>query len=98
MDRSHDRLGSALIGYFGTADARIERSRYRRWASATFAGGRHSFILRTAGDDLADATSALDEHDFAATGLFVADIRTVSLQQEGGEALVEIEALTVDPS
>lgn len=97
-DNSHDWLGSALVGYFGVTDARIERSCYRRWASASFAGGRHSFTLRTAQDDLARVSSALSEHDFAAGSLLVADIRTVSFQREGREALVEIEALTVDPS
>jgi hypothetical protein len=95
-DTSHGWLGRALVGYFGPGNATIETSRYRRWASATFSGGRHSFTVRMPNGDPGQAAVTLPDHDFPASGPLVADIRAVSRPSCGKGAVYEIEALTVE--
>lgn len=96
MEASHRWLEQALIGYFSPHHPKVERSGCRRWASATFSGGRHSFTLHTAVGNAAQAAAGLADHDFQATDPIVADIRTVSHQCCGQQAIFEIEALTVE--
>ncbi len=70
---------------------------WTRWASATFNGARH--VLRLAGADLpalAAWLAALPEAEFRLRGHLVADVTVTSVSREDGQAVVGIEALTLE--
>ncbi|MEZ5707883.1 MAG: hypothetical protein R3E02_00670 [Blastomonas sp.] len=82
--------------------ARLEEHGGRSWASATFAGMRHSMRLSFAGAGVSRGewlASILPEHEFTLPGHILADIAIVEMhrREEGEPALtLEIEALTVE--
>lgn len=68
-----------------------------RWASATFAGARHTIGLAGADDAaLAAWIAGLPDADLPIRGHVVADLSVVSIVRGGDEARIEIEALTVE--
>lgn len=76
---------------------RMSASDWTRWASATFAGGRHELTLA------ADESSALDdwltelpETELPIRGHLVADIVVTSVRRAEGIATIRLEALTVE--
>lgn len=67
------------------------------WASATFAGARHSLTLSAAPGPVLDAwLAALPEADLPIAGHLVADIVVIDVAREPGAATVAVEALTVE--
>lgn len=68
-----------------------------RWASATFAGARHTVAL-TLRDDPAGGVwlSALGEAELPMRGHLVADVVTVSVARGDGDVRAMLEALTVE--
>ncbi len=77
---------------------RVILERERPWASITFTGTRHSFVIErtdaTAPDDMDNLARALPEHEFAMRGYFLADI----LVTDQSEFRMLVEALSIiDP-
>ena len=68
-----------------------------RWASATFAGARHTVAL-TLRDDPAGGLwlNQLGEAELPLRGHLVADIVTLSVTRRDEDLLVTLEALTVE--
>jgi hypothetical protein len=83
--------------------AELVRHGERGWASATFAGSRHSVSLSFSGASAMDAAddfiAALPEHEFALPGRIVADATIVAVDQRAlphPHTLVEAELLLLD--
>ena len=77
---------------------RVILERERPWASITFTGTRHSFVIErtdaTAPDDMDNLARALPEHEFAMRAYFLADI----LVTNQSESRLLVEALSIiDP-
>ncbi len=88
----HTRLGEALCSKFAGVAPRVESSRERPWASATFAGARHRFTLRhDPGSIPALHLADLACEDFDLPGHIVADITARSMHDQ-----IVVEALTVE--
>ncbi len=66
------------------------------WASVTFVGARHRIRLRLPDREADRLCNGLAEREFAIPGHIVADIALVTRHEGGGEAIVEIEALTIE--
>lgn len=88
----HSRLGNALANAY---QAQMIRSRQTPWASATFSGARHHYVLRMPCDAQPDSTG-LDDHEFDLPGHILADLSINNLNKDGGAFLFTIEALTVE--
>lgn len=87
----HARLGNALANNFGV---QIVESRQTPWASATFSGARHRFLVRV--PDCADLRPNLDEGEFELPGHILADIVLREPEAHTDTGLFTIEALTVE--
>ena len=77
---------------------RVTLERERPWASITFTGTRHSFVVErtdaTTPDDMKNLARALPEHEFAMRAYFLADI----LVTNQSESRLLVEALSIiDP-
>jgi len=78
---------SLLTALFDLAgrEAELLRHSERNWASATFAGTRHTVVLAFNGTVAIDAAealiAALPDHEFAIPGQLVADASVVSVDQ-----------------
>lgn len=89
-----DVLRDQLVALLPPA-ARIVAHGWRPWASASFAGARHWFDVRPAGDeDAADTARVLMRREWALAGRFVADV-ALHLD-EAGAGDWRIELLTVE--
>ncbi len=78
------RLLNAVLERAGRG-AELLRHSERPWASVTFAGTRHTIVLRFSGDAITDGESfiaALPEHEFAIAGQLVADAAIVAVEHE----------------
>lgn len=77
-----ERLRAALAELAG-AQAVFTAHSERRWASITFAGARHRFVLSFAGEAGCEAgeafIAALPDHEFAIPGQLVADADIVEV-------------------
>jgi hypothetical protein len=89
----HARLGCALTDLSG---GEIVESRQSPWASATFTGARHQFILHLASATPTDVLCALDEQEFNLPGHVLADIVMSDFNMQGDRNRVTIDALTVE--
>ncbi len=90
------RLLDAVLR-LGGGQARLLRHAERPWASATFAGTRHTVALTFAGAGAQAAgeafIAALPEHEFAIPGQLVADAAIASVDQVMlPEPLLTVEA------
>lgn len=75
----------------------VVASDWTRWASATFTGARHSLTLTAPASPALDCwLVGLSEAEFALRRYMVADIAVTRMVREGGQAMVAIEALTVE--
>ncbi len=77
---------------------RVILARERPWASITFTGTRHSFVVErtdaTTPDDMENLARALPEHEFAMRAYFLADI----LVTNRSDCRLLVEALSIiDP-
>jgi hypothetical protein len=84
-------LGRAVAQLF---DARVESCVGVPWASATFTGRQHRFVLREVRSPVDPVT--LGDHDFSIRGHVVVDVRIVSDEAvPDGDGTTVVEALTV---
>ena len=78
-----DRLRDALLALSEHRGQLLAQSE-RAWASITFAGARHGFILLFAGEDAVAAgerfIAALPDHEFALAGQLVADATVTEVE------------------
>jgi hypothetical protein len=97
---AHQDLGLAIAARAAPAQAEVAHSTTRPWASVTFNGARHCYTLRIIGPDAADVARDLASRigcdDFEIDGHLVADIFANDPIFSDGEALLSIEALTVE--
>ena len=94
-------LDRALIAAASRSDCSLEiaASTWRRWASATFVGARHSIVVRASASAAFDAwLGGLCEAEFSIAGHLVADLRLVAVERspEVVEAVLEILTVEVD--
>lgn len=81
---SGDRLGEALLAL---ADHRAQVLMHKEipWASITFAGARHTFVLLFGGEASVEAgermIAALPDHEFVIPGQLVADAGVTECEQ-----------------
>lgn len=95
-------LLSALFD-LGQGQAELLRHSERNWASATFAGTRHSVALAFNGAAAVEAgealIAALPDHEFAIPGQLVADASVISVDQATlpePRMVVELELLLLE--
>jgi hypothetical protein len=102
MSRGPDagvRLERALLAHAATASCTvtITDATWVRWASATFAGARHTVWLEAvAGDGLDRWIADLPEADLALRDHLVADLAVTAITRAGGAARITIEVLTLE--
>ena len=96
------RLAQALFDLAGPL-ARLVRHGETQWASATFTGARHTFVLRFQGAEaVADAealTLAISDDEVVIVGALIAEITVTRFTQTllpHPEAEIEISALLLD--
>jgi len=81
---SGDRLRDALLA-LADHQAQVLQHREVPWASITFAGTRHTFVLLFAGEEAVAAgeqmLAAMPEHEFAIPGRLVADASVTECEQ-----------------
>jgi hypothetical protein len=81
-------------------DATLVRARSRPWASATFSGERHAFVLRVTGRDAATVAQRFSrdgtESEIALDGQLLADLSVADCRTGPDWAEITIEALTVE--
>ena len=96
----HEKLATALRPLFSATGGRIASSHQRRWASATFVGARHRFVLEPIvidSPDIEELAARIGNHEFHLPGHLVADICLSEPRWlEAGETVLEIEVLTVE--
>jgi len=90
---AHARLGSALADLSGSE---LIESRQIPWASATFSGARHHYVLLVRDAAGSAALTDLDQREFQLPGHVLADIILADRVLQPGGSRVVIEALTVE--
>jgi hypothetical protein len=90
----HASLSEQLLGLVPAAC--LKKSRQRRWASATFTGSRHSFLIGIAQSPPNGFLGALEAHEFAIPHHVVADVSVIARTPGVGDCEIELEALTVE--
>jgi|KBSSwiStaDraftv2_1062776.scaffolds.fasta_scaffold41408_2 hypothetical protein len=88
----HGRLARVLLAM---RPAELVESVERPWASATFSGARHRYVLRLDSNEDDSCYSRLDEQEFDLPGHIVADIALTSHHHDNSGCRLVIEALTV---
>jgi hypothetical protein len=96
------RVARAVLDLAGPG-AQLFRHSETPWASVTFSGARHSFVLGFDGMDAMEAAdlfiAALPDHEFAIPGRLVADATIRAVDQRllpSPRTLVEAELLLLD--
>lgn len=79
-----------------TGRRQVIESSQTAWASATFSGARHRYVLGLPAGSPADALADVAEVEFDLPGHIVADIILSERQEHSGIQRVAIEALTVE--
>jgi len=99
---SGQRLAQALFDCAGPL-ARLVRHGETQWASATFTGSRHTFVLRFHGDEAVAAAEALalavSDADIEIQHALIAEITVTAFRQTllpHPEAEIEVSALLLD--
>jgi hypothetical protein len=81
-------------------DATLVRARSRPWASATFSGERHAFVLRVTGHDAGTVARRFvrdgAEAEIKLEGQLLADLSVSDCKSGPDWAEITIEALTVE--
>ncbi len=97
---AHPGLERALIALLGEGQTHVRHSWSRPWASITFSGARHHYVIDLDGNDAAPrgtdfaTTSAFEE--FGLRGHLVADLTVTANAPQREGARITIEALTVE--
>ena len=89
----HSRLGCALADLSG---GEVIESRQTPWASATFSGARHHYILLVPGKAENPGLSRIDQREFDLPGHVLADIVLSECVEQADASRIAIEALTVE--
>lgn len=96
------RIAKAVLELAGPG-AQLVRHAERPWASATFSGARHTFVLAYDGieamEQADDFIAALPDHEFTVAGRLVADATIRSVDQRAlpiPRTVVEAELLVLD--
>lgn len=96
------RVARAVLELAGPC-AQLFRHSEKPWASVTFSGARHSFVLGFDGTEAMEAAdlfiAALPDHEFAIPGRLVADATIRAVDQRvlpSPRTLVEAELLLLD--
>lgn len=89
----HARLGGALTNISGGV---LIESRQTAWASATFSGARHSFVLHVPQNAGGGQLTEIEEREFDLPGHLLADIGICEWEEDANGARCTIEALTVE--
>lgn len=89
----HSRLGHALEMLAG---GHILESRQTAWASATFSGARHHYVVSVPLGCGGYGLENLDEREFDLPGHLLADIVLTERQEREGVCRIAIDALTVE--
>jgi len=96
------RIARAVLELAGP-HAQLVRQSEKPWASITFSGARHSFVLAFDGIEAMEAAdlfiAMLPDHEFTISGRLVADATILSVDQRALPAprtLVEAELLVLD--
>ena len=96
------RIARAVLELAGP-QAQLVRHAEKPWASVTFSGARHTFVLCFDGIEAMDAAelfiAALPEHEFTIAGKLVADTTIRSVDQRAlpsPRTMVEAELLVLD--
>jgi hypothetical protein len=99
---SGQRLAQALFDCAGPL-ARLVRHGETQWASATFTGSRHTFVLRFQGAEAVEAaehlTAMIGDDEITIQGALIAEITVTRFTQTllpQPEAEIEISALLLD--
>ncbi len=97
MGARHDSPHAALANALATiTNGKILRSRETSWASASFTGIRHRFVIDLDGDARADVVTGIGEREFDLPGHIVADILLVEREQQDRACRLTTDALTVE--
>ncbi len=109
MIGAHDALASGLINLLSPATARIMSSSEAPWASITFSGARHRYMMEVSGDKAIGAVRhmkrTIGTAEFEIRNQLVADVSIkthagdVSIKTHAGDPAlmqIEVEAITVD--
>lgn len=89
----HVRLGKALVAIAG---GELVESSQTAWASATFSGARHRYVLGVSPGSAPEALANLADFEFDLPGHIVADIVLGERQERAGLQRIAIDALTVE--
>lgn len=97
MRDPHMLLLRALREEAGSAGRMLVReTRQQAWASATFIGMRHLFVVVLPEADATGLAGRLDAIEFALPGHLVADIVVAERSDEAEGVALRIEALTIE--
>ena len=93
-----ERTAHAALGGLLEQIARgaVLRSSETCWASSSFSGARHRFVIGLEDAASLPALAELEEREFDLSGHIVADIALVGRSWEARRCHVTIEALTVE--
>jgi hypothetical protein len=99
----HLALAMQLARFIAPATAVVADSRETEWASATFSGARHHYVIEVSGvgtkEALARLSGEIGEIEFQLTGHLVADIEIVQTRTDWKVSpplvVIDVEALTV---
>ena len=89
----HSRLACALADLSG---GEVIESRQTPWASATFSGARHHYVLLVPENSESARLAQLDQCEFDLPGHVLADIVLAGRVEQADASRVAIEALTVE--
>lgn len=89
----HTRLACQIVGISG---GKITGSRQTPWASATFSGARHHYVLRVPRDGGNNDFESLNNAEFDLPGHILADIVLGERVEQADADSFVIEALTVE--
>ncbi len=96
------QLSAAVSKALGSGQIELVSTRHSKWASITFTGARHELRFAVKGDAtdpcLQKKINALSDDHLPIRGHIVAEIYASMDVSGAGEAMIKVEALTVDAS
>jgi hypothetical protein len=100
MIGAHEALASRLVNMLSPAEARIMSSTMVPWASITFTGARHRYVMLVSGDKAIGAVRHMERNignaEFEIRNQLVADVSISAPACDTALMQIEIEAITVE--
>jgi hypothetical protein len=97
---THAALASSLIELLLPAEVRIMSSSETPWASITFSGARHRFVMLVSGDKANSAVRDMERNignaEFNIRNQLVADVSVSAPECDARLMRIEVEAITVE--